>query len=423
VRLPAGLAPLGYVSFAFYWFGYLSSNTGKWAEQTGAVWLAYELTQSPAAVGVLGLFRAVPAIILFPIAGVVADRLDQRRMLLVTQGSSLIASAVLTWLVATGQVQIWHLYVQVGLQSAVLAVDSSARQALFPRLVPRAALVGAVTLQSTAAFLSSLIGPVIGGFVIAAFGEAAPFACNALTNVVLMVAVLQIRQVAPRTPVTAAPFRTELTEGLRYMVRQPVLGAVMRMQIVFSIFQINPVIITIIAREVLGVGPEAFGGLLAADSLGGLAGTAYLISRGAGHRQGRVMILGTLAYAVSLLALAVSTTYVLAFAALMAVGVFEAVVAVTRNSVMQLVAPGELRGRVMANFGMITRGVSTLSQAQSGLVSGLLGAPLAVAVAAVALGVNAIAFSRRGGHVWPFSSAATHTAAAEPPLQAHGKGR
>ncbi len=421
--LPRGLAPLGYPSFAIYWLGYLSANTGKWAEQTGVVWLAYELTESPVVVGLLGLVRAVPAIILFPIAGVVADRLDQRRILLATQGLSLLASAILTWLVASGQVQVWHLYLQVGLQSAFLAVDNSARQALFPRLVPRDALVGAVTLQSTAAFTSSLIGPVVGGLAIAAFGEAAPFACNALTNVVLIVAVLKIRDVAPRLQATAASFRAELTEGLRYLLREPILGTVLRMQTVFSIFQINPVIITIVAREVLGVGPEGLGLLLAADSLGGLAGMAFLLTRGAGARQGRLLIVGTLAYALCLALLAMSSVYVLAFLALTAVGVFEAVVAVTRNATMQWVAPGHLRGRVMANFGVITRGVSPLSQAQSGFMAGLLGAPLALLAAAVALTINAAFFGRRGRPLWTFTSAVDEEATRPQTLDGRRGGR
>jgi MFS family permease len=420
---PRGFAPLGYPGFAIYWFGYLSANTGKWAEQTGAVWLAYELTSSPAAVGLLGLVRAIPAIILFPIAGVIADRVDQRRILFATQGLSLLASATLTFLVATGRVEIWHLYLQVALQSAFLAVDNSARQALFPRLVPRDALVGAVTLQSTAAFTSSVIGPVVGGVAITTLGDAAPFACNALTNVVLMAAVLQIRDVAPRVQAAAASFRAELLEGFRYLLREPVLGAVLKMQAVFSIFHINPVNIAIIAREVLGVGADGLGLLLAADSLGGLVGMAVLLTKGAGPHQGRVLVLGTVAYAICVALLAVASTFLVGFLVLTAVGVFEAVVAVTRNSAMQLVAPGQLRGRVMANFGMITRGVSPLSQAQSGFLADIAGAPVAVLVAAVAIAINAAFYARRGQPVWTFASPTTDTAAVESRLQPHRNSR
>jgi MFS family permease len=289
--------------------------------------------------------------------------------------------------------------------------------------VPRDALVSAVTLQSTAAFTSSVIGPVIGGFVIAAFGEAAPFACNAATNVVLMVAVLQIRKMAPRAQAAAASFRTELADGFRYLIREPVLGAVLRMQTVFSVFQINPVIITIIAREVLGAGPEGLGLLLGADSLGGLVGMAFLLTRGAGPREGRVLVLGTVAYALFVALLALSSTFVAGVLVLTGIGVFEAVIAVTRNSAMQLVAPGELRGRVMANFGMITRGFSPLSQAQSGVLAGLFGAPIAVLVSAVAIGIKAAHYARPGQAVWSFASSTTQTAASEPGLQAHRKRR
>jgi hypothetical protein len=195
------------------------------------------------------------------------------------------------------------------------------------------------------------------------------------------------------------------------------------MQAVFSIFQINPVIIAIIAREVLGVGADGLGLLLAADSLGGLVGMAVLLTKGAGPHQGRDLVLGTVAYAICVALLAVASTFLVGFLVLTAVGVFEAVVAVTRNSAMQLVAPGQLRGRVMANFGMITRGVSPLSQAQSGFLADIAGAPVAVLVAAVAIAINAAFYARRGQPVWTFASPTTDTAAVESRLQPHRNSR
>jgi MFS family permease len=136
-RLPVNLAPLSHLNFAQFFVGFAVTNAGKWIEQTGAVWLVYELTGSPALLGLLGVAKAVPAVILGPIAGVVVDRVDQRKLLLLTQGLGLVASLALGLLIASGQVQLWQIYLQVAVQSGIMAFDAPVRQALFPRLVPR----------------------------------------------------------------------------------------------------------------------------------------------------------------------------------------------------------------------------------------------------------------------------------------------
>ena len=185
VASSGNLRPLGYRNFALYWVGFVASHTGKNIELVGAVWLIYQLTGSPLALGVLGLARSIPQLILSPIAGVVVDRLDQRRLLFTTQGLSLIASLSLGILISAGVVEPWQVYLEIAAQSAILAFDAATRQALFPRLVPRSLLPEAVTLSVTAARSSAFLGPAIGGFMIAGLGVAAPFYANALTYLAL----------------------------------------------------------------------------------------------------------------------------------------------------------------------------------------------------------------------------------------------
>ena len=197
-RLPGGLAPLGYRNYLLFWTGFVASNAGKWIEQTGAVWIAYELTGNAFLLGLLGVTRAVPTILLTPFAGVIADRVDQRKLLFATQSAAMAASLALGVLVATGHVQLWELYLQVGVQAAINAVDAVARQSLFPRLIPRDHLVEAVTLQSMAARASNLVGPAIGGFAIAGLGEAAPFFLNAASFLALMGALALVTGISAR---------------------------------------------------------------------------------------------------------------------------------------------------------------------------------------------------------------------------------
>src|SRR5262245_37040311 len=181
IEIRGNLAPFGYRNYALYWIGLATTRFGKAIEDLGAVWLVYVLTDSPALLGVLGFARAVPAIAVGPIAGVAADRFDQRRMLFVTQSLGLIASLSLGLLILSGRVEVWHVYSQVAIQSAIDSFDGAARQALFPRLIQRSHLSEAVTLSAAAGRISTLVGPVVGGVAIATAGVAAPFLINAAT--------------------------------------------------------------------------------------------------------------------------------------------------------------------------------------------------------------------------------------------------
>ena len=400
--LPRGLAPLGYRNYLLYWIGWIASNTGKWAELTGSLWLVFELTKSPVLLGLIGLWRAVPSMVLSPFAGVVADRVDQRKLMLTTQTLGLCASAALAALVILGLVEVWHVYVQVAIQASVTAFDSAARQALFPKLIPRNRLHEAVTLSVTAGRTSKLLGPALGGLAIAGFGEAAPYLLNCGSFLVLMVAVLGLKgvtRVAGRTD----SFRGQLTEGLRYVLQAPVLRGLIQLEIVYSIFSMNEAMITIIGLQVLGVGPSGLGVLLSAPALGSLVGIASLIVLRPPARPGRFIIWSTLIYAAAVAAAGLVREFWPVMLALIATGLLDAYSTVTRHSIMQLAAPADMRGRVMANMGTITQGMAPVANTQSGFLSGLIGVPFALAVSGGALAVAATRLARSNRRLWDFA--------------------
>jgi MFS family permease len=396
---------LGYRNFALYWAGFAATNAGKWVEQTGAVWVAYELSGDPLLLGLLGIARGVPALLLNSFAGVLADRLDQRRVIFLTQAAGLMTSSAVGLLIVSGHLELWHLYLQVAVQSSILAIDRTARQALFPRLVPRAHLMESVTLASAAGRSSGFIGPAIGGIAIAWLGDAAPFFLNAATFVLLMGALAAMRDVAPGTRTDGSSFWGDLVEGLRHMLRAPVLRGLLLLEIAYSVLQVNPVIITIVARDVLGVGPEGLGILLSALAGGAVLGTGTLIALGATRAPGRFVTVATILYAAAMVAFALSGRFLVAAAALVVIGLFDAFVGVTRNSIMQLAAPPAMRGRVMANQGTIVQGAGPLAQAQSGATAGLLGGQAAVIVAAGLLAVSALALGRANRSLWTYGPA------------------
>jgi MFS family permease len=402
-QLPRGLAPLGYRDFALYWIGLISTNTGRWVELTGLVWLVYELTDSPLLVGLLGTARALPALILSPIAGVIADRVNQRLLLFATQAVALVSSLCLAILIATGAVELWHIYAQVLIQASITAFDAVARQALFPRLIPKTVLPQAVTLSITAARVSKFIGPALGGLLIADLGLSSPFFVNAASFLGLMAALAWMRPTPYSAAGTATSFRSEMAEGLRHILSAPVLSGILKLEIVFSLFEMNPAMIAIIGREILDVGPRGMGLLLAAPALGSLVAISWLLYAKRIGRQGRLSLSSTLAYAFVLVLLVVSPSYVFSLIALACLGMLEVLLTVTRSTVMQLAAPEHMRGRVMANVATVSRGVGPLAETQSGFTASLLGPSVSVLLAAGVVGLAAGLTAIFNRELWRFS--------------------
>ncbi len=390
-RPPRGLAPLGYRNFGLYFLGQAGTNAGNWMEQTAVVWILYEITGSALLLGLVGVARALPFFVLSPLAGTLSDRVDQRKMLYVTQAGGLVMSLALGILVASGHVQAWEVYLQVFLQTSISAFDAANRQSLFPRLVPHSRISAAVTLNSTAARTSNVIGPAVAGVLLATLGDAAPFFANAATFLLLIGAVALMRDVAPPTAGARASMRGEFREGLAFMFRSPVLMALLKLEGAFSLFSANPVIIAIVARQVLDTGAAGLGELLSAPGLGALVSVAALMWATPSRRQGVLLYVGAVSYVVVVLLFAASHTFALTLIALVAVGFFDSLVSITRASIIQLAAPPAMRGRVVGNALTINRGFGPLAQAQSGTLAALVGAPLALVggAAAIAIAVGA----------------------------------
>src|SRR5712691_10932595 len=167
--------------------------SGTWIELTATTWLLYQLTDSPLLLGLGGLFRAAPIFALALIGGTVADRVERRRLLLITQSSSVVTSLVLGALVVSGQVTFWHIYVINLLNATIAAFDAPGRQAMFPTLVPRGQLQNAITLNSVLFRTSTLVGPAVAGLLIARVGTAAPFFVNAVSYFAIIAALLAMR--------------------------------------------------------------------------------------------------------------------------------------------------------------------------------------------------------------------------------------
>jgi Major Facilitator Superfamily len=218
----------------------------------------------------------------------------------------------------------------------------------------------------------------------------------------LMLAVALIRKVRPVEASESKSLMSDMWEALRHIASARVLSGLLLLEIVVGIVQINSVIITVFGREVLDVGPEGLGGLLAAPALGSVLALFGLLGFGHAGRQGRFVLVCGIVYSVGLILLAESFGYIVAFAVLAVIGLMDGSMTVTRHSIMQLVAPNQMRGRIMGWMGTITRGVSPVGEMQSGAVAGLLGPLLALVIAGSVLGLAVTATAVTNRPLWRF---------------------
>jgi len=385
--LPHGLTALRERNYALYAVGQFISQLGNWMEQTAVAWILYEMTNSPLLLGLSGLFRAVPMIALALFGGAIADRVPRRVLLLLTESSMLIASLTVGLFALTGQLQFWHLYVLSFVSGTLSAFSIPARHALFAGLVPRSAMQSAVTLNAVAVRSGALIGPSIGGLALAYGGYALPFFVNAAGFIGMLLALASMRLPSRRaeTISSATSLWHGMTSGLDFVRRNPLLKVALGLEIVSGLFGHNVTLVTIIARDAIGTGPEGLGLLLSALGAGGLLGMAFMVAFEIKRHVHLILTVGAL-YAVLLAAFALSPWLALSMMLLFALGTADGIWAVTRNTLAQLLVPDALRGRVMSVVVMATRGSAPLGRVQAGFLAGLVGGPFAALVGAAVIG-------------------------------------
>ena len=388
IRLPAGLAALRERNFVLYVIGQFTSRLGDWIELTAVSWILYELTNSPLLLGLSGVFRALPVIVLGLFGGAIADRVPRRPLLMFTESTMLILSLIVGLLALSGGLQFWHLYVLNVVSGTLSAFSVPARQALFAGLVPRTAIPSAVTLNSFAVRSGGLLGPSIGGFALVFGGYALPFFLNAASFLGIIFALMAMRlpPVAADAASPRLPLARGMTEGLGFVWRSAPLKVVLGLEIVSGLFGHNSTLITIIARDILGTGPEGLGLLLSALGAGAMIGMVLMLTFHVERHARLILTVGGL-YALLWGAAALSPLLWLSVILFLALGVTDGVWGVSRNTLAQLLVPDSLRGRVMSVVMLATRGGSQLGTITGGLLVGLIGASAAVLASAVVIGV------------------------------------
>ncbi|HZS02387.1 MAG TPA: MFS transporter [Chloroflexota bacterium] len=392
-------AAFAYRNYRLYWMGQLLGNVGSWMQIVATGWLVLALTDSPASLGLTGALTAVPLIALSLVGGVVADRVDRYRMVVGAQAAQLVPDTVLAVLVGTGQVQVVHVYVYTLVGATIRGLSTPARQAFMPSLVPRAALLSAIALNSILWQGAAVVGPAVAGLVLASWGEPGNFYLNVVSDVANLALLWGIRAAPVGRDPAARSAWEGVREGARYawgqaQVRALLLAAAGVCFFGMAYSQLMPVF----ARDVYRVGPEGLGLLLTMPAVGTISAALALAVAGPVARKGRLFLGTALALALGLVAFALCPFYGLALPVLVAIGAATTATLTLGNTLLQQTVAERLRGRVMGFWMACTQGMSPLGALPAGVVAEAIGAPAAIALGAGALLLTllAVAWPRDG---------------------------
>ena len=346
-------------NFRLFWFGNVLSLVGTAMQSVSLPWLVLLLGGTPVELGVVGAMQYTPSLLLSPIGGVIADRVDKRRLLVATQLVAMLEAVVLFALTVTGLIEIWHILVLAVVIGVSSALEMPARSAFIAELVPRDVLPNAVALSSVAFNGARVIGPAIGGVAIAVLGVASNFGVNAVSFAAVLAGLARMDATLLRQPTARGErpgMRESLVEGFRFTARTPAIRWSLLLLLGMAVFGMQfTILIPLFARLELGLGPEGFGGLFAAYGLGSLAGSLMLAFQQ--HRPFRVYVLAACAvFLVAEAALAVSRALPLVFALTGACGFFSIVFINTINVTVQAHVTDELRARVMSLYVLVLIG-------------------------------------------------------------------
>lgn len=384
-------------NYRLFFAGQVISVTGSWMQNIGLAWLVIELTHSPVAVGGLAFARFLPFTVLGLFAGVIADRLDYRRLVIATQAASMAVSALLTLLVLGSWASLPVVYALAALLGTALVFDAPGRHALTFQMVGREELANAVALNASLFNASRVVGPAVAGVVIAWVGVGACFLVNTVSFLAVLASLVAMRA-ADLFPVEQAAERPEILRGTRegivYAWRSPEVRLVLAIVTVISTIGFNfHVVLPLLASETLKTGPEVFGILSASFGAGALAGA--LLSAGFGRASWKLLVAGTAGFSLSMLALAPLTAVWACAALLFAVGVSFTLWTSNANAILQLGVPDHLRGRVVGLYLFAFAGLAPIGGLLAGWLTDVGGTELAFLVGGAAgLAMAALAATR-----------------------------
>jgi MFS family permease len=394
-----GYAVLRQRDYRRFWLGQWISLIGTWMQSATQAWLLMALTDSPLALGVLGAAASAPLLVLVLVGGAASDRVDRRRLIMLTQVLSLMQALTLALLTLGGHIQPWQVIALATVLGGINAFDIPCRQAFVVELVGPDAVGNAIALNSSAFNIARVLGPALAGLIVAAAGEGFCFLINALSYLAVLWSLATIRPHFTRPARQQAEAGGAIRDGVRYARRHPLIGPVLLLVSIVSAVGVPYRNFLPAMARMVGANAWQYGLLMAAAgvgaSFGGLVLAAFRVDR---ERYRRMLPLTVIAFAVMLLGFTAVRTYWLALLLLILVGVGGILYFNCSNSLIQLHVEDRYRGRVMSVYTLMHQGTATFGNLLLGVLAARWGTAWALAggaamclAAALAFGMTALA--------------------------------
>jgi len=385
------LGALRHRNYRLFFTGQVISTVGTWMQSIAQPWLVLQLTHSGLWVGLVLAAQFTPVLVAGPVGGLVADRFPKRRILQVTQTLFMAPAFFLFVISYTHVAQVWMVFGSALVWGTIQLFDVPARQAFVIEMVGREDLTNAIALNSSVFNGAAVIGPSVGGILIAAFGVPACFLINALSFLAAIAALALMGNLPVLVHATTRPPALQrIKEGAAYALRDPMVGPMLLVLAVFSLFAMNRLtLIPLFAEQVLHVGAAGFGFLMGSLGLGAVTG-ALMVATFERSADGSRQFWVAVAWGVALVLFSFSRTFWLSALLLFAAGFCQISFLAVANSRIQTATPDALRGRVMALYAQALMGVGPIGSAQAGALATWLGAPWAMAIGAVVAALTVV---------------------------------
>lgn len=346
------------------------------------LWHIARISDQPIAVSGIGLVRFIAIVLFSLVAGVIADNFNRRNILFITQSTMMLAAVGLGLLTASGEIEIWHIYLLTGIQAMASSFDGPARQSMIPNLLPRSLYPNAFSLQSIAQNTGTIVGAALSGFVISAFGLYWVYFINAGTYLFVLGALLLIGNIPQNQGVPATSPRvvsvTAIREGIQFILLHPIILSSMVLDFLATFFSSANTLLPFVAQDILKVSVKEYGWLSAGQSIGAVTVGLLFSQRANIRRQGRLLMSAVVVFGLATIVFGLSRSFFLTLFALVFIGAADSVSTILRNTIRQLQTPDYIRGRMVSINQIFFAGGPQLGEIEAGVVAQLFGVPAAI---------------------------------------------
>ncbi len=393
----SAIRSLRHRNYRLYFFGQLISLPGNWIQNIALGWLVYRLTDSALLLGVVGFAGQIPSLLLTPLAGVYADRVDRRKVLVVTQTISMLIALTVAALIFTEKIQIWHIILSASLNGISIAFDTPFRHAFLVNMVTdRTDLQNAIALNSTLFNTARFAGPPLGGLLIAISGEGVCFMINGLSYLAVIASLLAMQVKPGIVHVKHTSVFSDLISGLRYAYKVLPIRFLLIMVITTSLFGLPfQVFMPVFAREVLHGDSQTLGYLIGAIGAGALTGAVYLATRKSLNGIPMIIFISATMFSIGLMAFSVSTGLLISIALLIVTGFGMVVEFASSNTLLQSMVDDQMRGRIVALYSMSFMGFTPLGSLLMGSLAEVAGVQVTAFAAGACCLLAAILFYKK----------------------------